>query len=241
MVDFRVLGIVPARAGSKGVPHKNTRILRGKPLIHWAANALMNAEMPDMRICSTDCLKIADCVTETGIEIPWLRPADLATDSSSTVDVLVHALRWYQEQDVTFTHIVLVQPTSPTVLAEDIDAAIRIAVKENADTVISGYQTFHAHPSLMYSLNNDQQVSWLLPDHERKSCRQDLSTVFIRTGLVYVARADLILDQHSIYGKRIFSLEIPEHRSICIDTEDDFLLAEIMLEEMEYDKTRYKN
>lgn len=241
MVDFRVLGIVPARAGSKGVPHKNTRILRGKPLIHWAATALMNANIPDLRICSTDCPKIADCVTETGIEVPWLRPAELATDSSSTIDVLEHALRWYQEQDVAFTHIVLVQPTSPTVLADDIDAAIRIAIKENADTVISGYQTFHAHPSLMYSLDNDQQVAWLLPEHERKSRRQELSSVFIRTGLVYVARADLILNQHSIYGESIFSLEIPEHRSICIDTEDDLLLAEIMLEEMEYDKTRFKN
>lgn len=235
MNELKVLGIIPARAGSKGIPHKNIRVLKGKPLIHWAANALMKTKMVHTRICSTDSVEIADCVKQTGIEVPWLRPAELAEDSSSTVDVLVHALRRYQEQHNNFTHIALVQPTSPTVLPDDIDAAIQLAIEKSADTVITGFHSHHVHPSLMYALGNDKQVTWLLPDNQRKSRRQEFSTVFIRTGLVYVVRADLVLERHSIYGERIFSLEIPESRSITIDEERDFRFAELMLDEMNND------
>ena len=84
-------------------------------------------------------------------------------------------------------------------------------------------------------MDGDRQVSWLLPDSERKSRRQELSTIFIRTGLVYVARADLVLERHTMYGERIYSLEIPESRSIAIDEEHDFRLAELMLDEMRND------
>lgn len=235
MAELSVLGIIPARAGSKGIPHKNTRQLRGKPLIHWAANALMKAKRVNTRMCSTDGEEIADCVKQVGFEVPWLRPAELATDTSSTVDVIAHALRRYQEQQIHFTHVALVQATSPTVLADDIDAAIELAIEKNADTIISGFYSHHSHPSLMYTTDSDQQVHWLLPESERKSRRQDFSTVYIRTGLVYVARADIVLEKHSLYGERIFALEIPESRSITIDEERDFKLAALMLDEMNND------
>ncbi len=242
MDEINILGIIPARAGSKGIPGKNTRTLKDKPLIHWAANALMQTRLTDTRICSTDSTEIAECVKQTGIEIPWLRPAELATDRSSTTEVIVHALKQYQQQDIHFSHIALVQPTSPTVLAKDIDAAIQLAMDKNADTVISGFHSHHVHPSLMYSLNEEQQVTWLLPEQERTSRRQEFSSIFVRTGLVYVARSDLILEQGTIYGDSIFSLNIPEQRSITIDTEHDFQLAEfmmnkLMMDDIDYDQT----
>ncbi len=232
MDDIRILGIVPARAGSKGVPHKNTRPLKGRPLLAWAAEALLEAQLPDTCMCSTDSEIIAACARDAGLQVPWLRPAELAGDTSSTVSVLEHALKTYQQQGQQFSHVVLIQPTSPSVLADDIDRALRLAIEQNADTVISGFRTTHAHPSLMYQLQDNAEVTWLWPAEERKSRRQEFSTVFIRTGLVYVARADTILKQHTIYGERILSLEIPEYRSLTIDTEDDFLRAEMILERM---------
>ena len=217
MDEYRILGVIPARGGSRGIPRKNLRMLLGKPLI--------NARLPHTRICSTDSREIADCVSSTGIDVPWLRPAHLAMDGSRTVQVLEHALRSLRDSGLVYTHVALVQPTSPTVLAEDIDAAIRLAVDNDVDTVISGFHSTHAHPSLMYSLGENHQVEWLLPDHERQARRQELSRMFIRTGLVYVVRADLVLERRSLYGERILALEIPESRSITIDDEHDFHIA----------------
>ncbi len=235
MGEIRILGIVPARAGSKGVPNKNIRPLHGRPLLHWAAEALLNAQGPDTCLCSTDSEIIADCARDIGLEVPWLRPAELAADESSTVSVIEHALTSYQQQGEHFSHVVLIQPTSPTVLSKDIERAIQLAIDEKADTVITGFHSTHVHPSLMYSINSAQQVEWLLPASERKSRRQEFSRIFIRTGLVYVARTQLILEHHSLYGERIVSLEIPERRSLTIDTEEDFLSAEKILEQMTHE------
>lgn len=230
MKKTRVLGLLPARSGSKGIPGKNLRLLHGKPLLAWAASALAQAAEVETKICSTDDECIAHVARENGLEVPWLRPQELALDDTLIVDVIEHALRsMMSEQERSYTHIALVQATSPTVTSADIDGAIRLAVKSAADTVITGFHAGQRHPSTMYSIKEDGSVQWLLNQQKRMARRQDLSNIFVRTGLVYVIKTDVILKQHSIYGDRITSLIVPDSRAITIDEEADFKLAEFLL------------
>lgn len=230
MKKTRVLGLLAARSGSKGIPGKNLRLLHGKPLLAWAASALAQAVEVETKICSTDDEHIAQVAREHGLEVPWLRPLELALDDTLVVDVIEHALRsMMSEQERAYSHIALVQATSPTVTPADIDGAIRLAVKSDADTVITGFHAGQRHPTTMYSIKEDGTVEWLLDQQQRMARRQDLQNIFVRTGLVYVIKANVILKQHSIYGDRITSLIVPESRAITIDEEADFKLAEFLL------------
>lgn len=236
MNTTRILGLLPARGGSKGIPGKNLRLLLGKPLISWAATALKNSQIPVRKICSTDDIEIAKVAEACGLETPWLRPTELASDTALVVDVIAHALRSLDANgDKPYTHVALVQATSPTVTADDIDAAIKLAIDGNADTVITGYSAGQRHPSTMYSIGKDGQVQWLLDESQRMDRRQDLSSIFIRTGLVYAIRTELVLEKRTIYGDRILSLTLPEEQSITIDEEPDFRLAEYLLKEKQND------
>jgi len=235
----RVLGLLPARGGSKGIPGKNLRPLLGRPLIDWAASALASARTPIRRICSTDDPEIGAAAVRAGLEVPWLRPDELSSDTSLVVDVIAHALRTLgADGDRPYTHVVLVQATSPTVTPADIDAAVELAVKGDADTVITGFPAGQRHPSTMFSLNRDGVVSWLLDDRQRMARRQDLPPIFIRTGLVYVMRTELVIERRTIYGDRVLALTVPEDRSLTIDDERDFRLAEFLLTEKRYDRSR---
>jgi CMP-N-acetylneuraminic acid synthetase len=230
MAAPRILGILPARGGSKGNSGKNLKPLLGKPLIAWAATALAHSVEVDQKICSTDDSHIAQVAKDYGLRVPWLRPPELALDDALVVDVIEHALRsMLEEPGIPYTHVALIQATSPTVTATDIDAAIRLAIETDADTVITGFHAGQRHPATMYTLAEDGCVHWLFEQGQRMARRQDLTPIFVRTGLVYVIKTNVILDRHSIYGDRIMSLIIPEERAITIDEESDFRLAEFLL------------
>jgi CMP-N-acetylneuraminic acid synthetase len=227
---MKVLGILPARGGSKGVPGKNVRPLLGRPLIAWAASALAGSSQVTRAICSTDDPAIARAAENAGLEIPWMRPPEIAGDTTLVVDVLLHALeRLEAEGDGGYDYVALAQATSPTVLSSDIDAAIDLARDHDADTVITGFDAGQRHPSTMFSLAPDGRVDWLTGAEERMARRQDLPPVFIRTGLVYVVRTGILVGKRSIYGERVFCLPVPEARALAIDTEHDFTLAEFIL------------
>lgn len=226
----RVLGLLPARGGSKGIPGKNIKPLLGKPLIAWAAAALANAVEVEQKICSTDDSRIADVAVTYGLEVPWLRPAELARDDTLVVDVIAHALNaMLADSGIAYSHVALIQATSPTVTAQDIDSAICLALEKDADTVITGFHAGQRHPATMYTVAEDGSVHWLLEQRQRMARRQDLPPIFVRTGLVYVMKADVVLNRRSIYGDRVVSLVVPEERAITIDEESDFRLAEFML------------
>lgn len=225
-----VLGLLPARGGSKGIPGKNLRILRGKPLIAWASTALANAEGIARKICCTDDPAIAEAARKYGLETPWLRPFELAQDETLVVDVVAHALETLSMNNgVSFTHVALVQATSPSVTSSDIKNAVELAVENDADTVITGFHAGQRHPDTMYTHDSHGRVHWLLERSDHMARRQDLAPVFIRTGLVYVIKSKVLMSGRTIYGEHIMALTIPEERSITIDEEHDFQIAEILL------------
>ena len=226
MRGINILGLLAARGGSKGIPGKNIRSLCGRPLLAWAAQAIIQAQGISRSICSTDDESIAKVARECGLQVPFIRPDILATDEASIVDVIQHALVSVDSPSKPFTHILLVQATTPTVTAQDVEEAIVLLHNKKADTVITGFPARVAHPALMFTLDHTSKVSWLLANNHYTKRRQDFPEVFIRTGLLYLISTRVLRERNSIYGDHIHTMIIDENRAITIDEEEDFLRAE---------------
>ena len=226
---YSFLGILPARSGSKGLKNKNLKILNNKPLFFYAAKALINSKLVDKKICSTDSNKIAKLAIEYGLEVGNLRPKYLANDKAIIVDVLNYELKKMKSRNLFYDYIVLVQPTSPTITPKLIDKAIKLAINKNLDNVITGYYCNMQHPSTFYTFDSNNNFKWLIKDKNRKSRRQDMKKYFIRTGLLYVIKSNLIYNK-KFYGNKIGHIEIKKEISITIDDKYDFIQAKKVFE-----------
>ena len=228
--DIRVLGLIPARGGSKGVPRKNIKLLNGKPLIEWSAEALLKSKLIDTCICSTDDKEIAKIVENLGVDIPFIRPKKLAEDDSLVVDVIIHALDFFNKKNITFSHVMLVQPTNPTIKSSDIDNAVNLAKNNDYDTIISVHKYSGIHPAVMYKKRDNEIFEPLLPNSSELP-RQKLEEIYARSGLFYLIKTEVLKENKSIYGEKIHAIEIDEKRAIPIDTDQDFCKAEKYLRE----------
>ena len=169
-----VLGILPLRAGSKGLPKKNTKKMLGKPLFAWAADALIGAQNLHFSVCSTENKNIALAAENRGLNVPFLRPKALASDTAKISDVLIYTLDKIKETTgEVYTHVALVQATSPCVLPFDIDRAVELALENDADTVISVFKAEHTHPHLMFRQTGKGDLKWLISEQSHQSRRQD--------------------------------------------------------------------
>ena len=231
----RTLALIPARGGSKGVPRKNSRTLCGRPLISYSIEAALRAgPLFHSVVVSTDDEEIAGISQACGAEVPFLRPPHLATDQARSLPVVQHAVEFMERRDrVRFDWICLLQPTTPLRLTEDIVDAIDLANDSDCgcDSVISVNRVLATHPALMKRIENDRLVSFSIPEREGTR-RQDYSpAAYIRNGAIYLTRRDVIMDGHSIWGCEIRPYIMPEERSINVDSELDFKLARLLLEE----------
>jgi CMP-N,N'-diacetyllegionaminic acid synthase len=230
----RVIGIIPARGGSKGIPGKNVALLAGKPLISWVWEAARQSKMIDEIVLSSDDDEIISVSRSLGIPVPFRRPSELASDESLVVDVIYHAITWLKEQQgKEFDYICLLQPTAPMVETNDYDRVIQKAIDYDADTVICVYPCDQQHPSIMFTLNEEGGAQWFLETVDnRMSRRQDLPSVFIRSGLAYVFKTSLILEKRALYGEKIFAVEVPSERGmIDINSPFDLKLAEFLIQD----------
>jgi CMP-N,N'-diacetyllegionaminic acid synthase len=226
----KAIAIVPARGGSKGLPRKNVLPLGGRPLIAWPCAAACQVKELDRVLCSTDDPEIAEAARMAGAEVPFMRPAHLATSEAKVVDVLDHALTWCREQGETYDYVVLLQATSPFVAPEDIRRALQCAMERQADTVITCIDAGRAHPGIMFSIKPDQSVTPLFSNCFYGARRQDFPSYYIRTGAVYVIRSSLITENHRLYGERVFAVPFPEERAVNIDDQRDYAWAEFLLQ-----------
>lgn len=235
MLNAKVLGLIPARGNSKGIHKKNITPLHGKPLISWVCEEAKKSENIDRLILSSDNDEIIDVVKKYGIEAPFKRPASISEDRTPIIEVIAHALKWFQaEQNEHFTHVCLIQPTCPLGKVEYYDAAIRTAVENDADTVISVYPCGQEHPSIMYTLNEGTRADWFVKGAgwDRMARRQDLPPVYMRSGIVYVFRSSMILETNNLYGERIYTVQVSPERAIDINTHIDLKLAEVLIDEL---------
>ncbi|HQQ82606.1 MAG TPA: acylneuraminate cytidylyltransferase family protein [Cyclobacteriaceae bacterium] len=223
---MRILGVIPARGGSKGVPHKNIRPLAGKPLIVHTIEAARASRLSKV-IVSTDDESIAEVARRAGALVPFVRPADLASDSAKSMDVAIHALKTMEAEDaIQYDAVMLLQPTTPFRRVEDINNAIdKLSVNPEADSVISVVDVEGHHPARMKYIEDGRLVDPPFVEAYENQNRQELRPMFIRNGAVYLTRRETLL-QRSYKGKVSLALIMPGELSINIDTLRDFDLAE---------------
>lgn len=225
---MRVLGLIPARGGSRGIPRKNIKLLGGRPLLAYAAESALAARRLARVVLSTDDEEIAAVGAKLGLEVPFMRPPELAGDRTPTLAVLQHALDSLTTAD-PFDAICLLQPTDPFRSAADIDACVDLFCVKNADCVISVHRVPEKYnPHWVYVPREDGTLSLATGEMSPIARRQDLPPAFHRSGAVYVSRADVIR-RGSLYGERVFGYETCADDSVNLDSWDDWSKAEEIL------------
>ncbi len=233
-----ILAVIPARGGSKGVVRKNIRPLCGKPMVGYTIETALGArDLFHRIIVSTDDEEIAEVARCLGADVPFLRPAELAGDSAPMVPTLQHATRSIEEQDgVRIDQVCLLQPTVPLRKVEDIDAAIRIEQHGNCDSVISVVQVFNVHPILMKRIEEGCLVPYCMEEKEGTR-RQDYDPpAYMRNGAIYLTRREVLMERGSLWGNVIRPYIMPPERSVNVDSDLDFRMAELLLAERLVDK-----
>lgn len=227
---MRVLGIVTARGGSKGIPGKNLRPLLGKPLLQYTAEAALAAKRLARVILSTEDKEIADVGRQCGLEVPFMRPMELARDNTPHLPVLQDAVRRLEQEGESYDAILTLQPTNPLRLPSDIDGAIELLEKTGADSVISFVAVGEKHPARMKFVDDQGRV--IDPPFAEKmegQRRQDLPQLYLREGSIYLTRRDVLMKQHSLKGRDCRAWIMPEDRACNIDQPFDLFLAEQLL------------
>jgi CMP-N,N'-diacetyllegionaminic acid synthase len=235
LVKEKILAVIPARGGSKGVPRKNVRSVSGKPLIAYTIETALEARSFFHRVVvSTDDDEIADVSRRYGAEVPFIRPPQLADDKVPMVPVLQHAVRFVEEQDkIQVDWICLLQATEPFRRVEDIKAAVELAQAGGCDSVISVVQVFSVHPILMKRIESDRLLPYCVEEKEGTR-RQDYNPpAYMRNGAIYLTRRDTLMNQSSIWGNVIRPYVMPPERSVGVDSELDLMLVDLLLKEQQ--------
>ena len=223
---MRVLGLIPARGGSIGIPSKNIKLLNGLPLIAYSIMQAKQAERIDRVIVSTDDYEIKSVAENYGAEVPFLRPAELATSSASSLDVILHALNWLQEHDELYDVVCLLQPTSPYRPNGIIDLAIEEFQVSGVDSLVSLRKVpDHYNPFWTFIKDESGQFKTTISGNLIPR-RQELPLAYHRDGAIYLLSVDQMLKEGTLLGERIGGVEIPSPELINIDTYQDWLLAE---------------
>ena len=223
---MKVLGIVPARAGSKGLPGKNTRLLHGTSLLAYAADAARASGVVDRVVLSTDAEAVADAGRACGLEVPFLRPAELAGDETPMLPVIEHTVAALAGEGWEADIIVLLQPTSPLRRGEHIRRSVELLRETGADSVVSVVELpRHLSPDYVMRVEDGRLVPFL-PDGARVTRRQDARLACVRDGTVYTFWRRTLVDQHSIYGRDCRPMVVPAAESLTIDTPADWADAE---------------
>lgn len=224
----RIVAVIPARGGSRRLPRKNLLPLNGRPMIEWTVRAALESKWVDTVVVSTDDKEIARVSLAAGAEVPFLRPAHLATDEARSIDVFGHATRFLKEEGRRFEYGLLLQPTSPLRSDKHIDGAIEFLFQESADAVIG--VTVVSHP-----------IEWVdeLPENYSMDnfCRnvplqrsQNAPTRYLINGAIYLGDIDKLIEADKfLLDKRCFGFAMDSSVSIDIDTEQDLIIAEALI------------
>lgn len=221
-----MIAIIPARGGSKGLPGKNIKMLCGKPMIAYTIEAAKQSKFIDHIVVSTDDPLIADIALEYGAEVPFLRPEFLASDTAQAVDNYIYTIdRLSKEWNISIEEFVVLQPTSPLRIAEDIDGAVKMFLEKKADSVIS--YTQEAHPVLWHKYINDNNEFVDIFDNTIAN-RQNLRISYYPNGAVYVFRTKIIKER-KYYTEKSYGYIMPRKRSVDIDYQEDFDYVEFLM------------
>ncbi len=235
---MRILGIIPARIGSKAIKFKNIKNFNGKPLIYWTIKPALKSKL-DKVIVSTDSLKIKKISKKYGCEVPFIRPKKFSKDNSKGIDVIKHAINFFSiKKSLNFDAVMMLQPTCPFRTSQDINNAIQIMKKNKADSVLSLVDVEGFHPARMKFIINHKIKSPSYAEKKENLPRQKLKKVYLRSGLIYLLKTHL-LKKNTLIGKKSYPIITPKSRSFNIDTILDFKIAEIFMKYIHKNKIKF--
>ena len=228
VVETGALALIPARGGSKRIPRKNLANVAGRSLLAWTIQAATNAQKVSHVLVSTDDVEIAEAARAMGVDVPWLRPAALSTDTTPTLDVILHALEWaVQKLTPVPEFAVLLEPTAPLRKAEQIDEAISLLMNSDADCVAAVSELPHVfHPEEVLIVENGLLQPYL-PDHtmDSRQLRNEQGSAYVLNGLVYAFRIQSVLSGYGLFGRKTIPMITRWEDFLDIDTPEDLELA----------------
>jgi CMP-N,N'-diacetyllegionaminic acid synthase len=224
----KVLGLIPARGGSKGIPGKNLKELAGKPLLQWTVESAQASAVLDRLVLTTEDPRIAALGEQLGVDVPFLRPKDIASDTAAMIDVVLHAVHALAEEGYHPDALVLLQPTSPLRTAEHLRAAIELL--EGVDAVCSvAPLPKELCPHYVMRITDSGELVHFLPEGAAYTRRQDVPQAYRRDGSIYLVRTQALLSSGSLYGRRCAPLVLPPEQTLTLDEPQDWVDAEQQL------------
>jgi len=227
MIDGKkILAVITARGGSKNLPGKNIADAGGKPLITWTIEAAHGSKLIDRTVLSSDDEDIIAVARNAGCDVPFVRPVEMAGDASPVEEALIHAL---DEMDEPYDFIILLQPTSPLRVADDIDGAIRKCHSSGALACVAGCPSAKS-PYLAFRLDGDDRLSPLIESESITQRRQDIPPTYVSNGAVFVAQVPWYREHRAFYGPDTVLYIMPQERSLDVDTALDLSVVRALLE-----------
>jgi CMP-N-acetylneuraminic acid synthetase len=228
---MRILAIIPARGGSKGVPGKNIKLLNGKPLLAYTSEIALQSKYLTEVVVSTEDEQIIEVAKNLGIGVPFIRPVVLSQDNTPTIDVIIHALQWYENQNNCFDAVCLLQVTSPFRTVNFLDKAINKFIEQGTDSLVSVLKVPHEYnPHWTFEVNDEGNLKIATGETEIISRRQELPTAYHRDGSIYITKTKVLLEEHSLYGKSTAFIESDPEFYVNIDSLQDWERAEVMIQ-----------
>lgn len=222
----RILGVIPARGGSKEIPKKNIVPIFGKPLVGYTIKTALESRVFFRLICSTDNQEIAGIAKKYGAEVPFIRPKELAQDNTPMVPVIQHAARFVEsEEGEKIDYVFCLQPTNPLRSIEDIKRAVKKIIETKADSVIGVIRVTSDHPIIMKKIENDLLLPYIIEEKEGTS-RQDYKPyAYKRAGSVYIIKRDVLMGKNSLWGDEIRPLIVSKESALNIN---DYIDLEVL-------------
>ena len=229
---MKILGLILARGGSKGVPRKNARLLGSKPLVQYSIECGLASGLLDKIVVSTEDEEIAAISRSYGANVPFMRPAELATDESPTIDTVLHAVNYFKNIGEEFEAVCLLQPTVPFRSSSDVNNAINKFQRLKPDCLISVRKVPHAfNPHWIFEQpKGSEYLQRAIATEKLITRRQNLPTAYYRDGAIYITSVETLLTKNSLYGESILPYEMQDSPDINIDTMEDWKAAEAFLQ-----------
>jgi len=228
---MKLLSIIPARGGSKGIPRKNLAKINGRPLIEYSIKAALDVNQITDLIVSTDDKEIADIARELGAQVPFIRPLELATDQAQSAPVVMHAVEFMEKlKGYKYDAVLMLQPTCPLRKSLHIKKALDIYQSSDYDSLVS-VVSVSQHPYRMKKLVGDKLINYIDQGFENMKPRQELPEVYIRNGAIYLCSRSVIMDKKVLVGQNCYGLVMNDFESVNIDRKLDLVLAETILRE----------
>lgn len=227
--EKKVIAIITARGGSKGIKNKNIKLLAGKPLIAYTIENAKKSCYIDRIIVSTDSPEIKHVCLHYGAEVPFIRPSELANDDTPGIAPVLHALHLLEEEeDNSYDYVMQLQPTSPLRSEEDIDGAIQALDDSDSMSLISVTEVSQ-HPFWMQKIDGGLLKNYIAYDKEKYYRRQDFPELYILNGAIYLSKTKHLKENKTFYSKNTLPYIMPKTRSVDIDNIMDFKIAELII------------